>query len=129
MTTVVASLAAAGTAFSMRAWAHSDPRFKLALVTNMIKLWSQHHVAIRRPAEYYVHELDLEVKNSLVNGTSALDPDVSVGAAFRTIAVMDCDWDDGRDRLASAKEWLGPEMEMVRQRYPEKYKRLRNGCK
>ena len=53
-----------------------------------------------------------------------------LGMALKTIAVMDCDWDNGKDRFKDAREFMGEALfDFYKNRYPEKYRRLVNECR
>lgn len=113
--------------FSMREWAAKDHAYKLQLVTAMIQALKP-QVTLRLPADYYVAELDKLAENDVSNGNpQALDS--SWGFSWKTIAVMDCDWDNGQDRLQYAQKLMGPDIfAFFKKHYPDKYRRLAQGC-
>jgi hypothetical protein len=64
------------------------------------------------------------VQNSIKNGEEA-GIDNSFGATLKIIAIMEGDWDNGRNKLEYAKEFMGPVVfEDFIKRYPTKYKKL-----
>jgi hypothetical protein len=87
------------------------------------------HVMVRLPREYYVSEVDHLVETIIKNrDDSALK--TSTGATLKAIAVMDCDWDNGKDRITFAHEFLGnARFSSFRKDYPEKYQKLVEGCR
>ena len=94
-----------------------------------IQFAAENHVTLQLPVEHYVNELDLLVKNSIANG-DVTGLKGSVGVSLKTIAVMDCDWNDGADRFETARKFMGEEiLNNMKLLYPDKYERLRNGCK
>lgn len=124
------TVAYAETKFSMRQWTQLDPAKKLAVITVAIQDEAANKVFIRLPPGHYVEALDELAANTVANGNGGDLDSQSVGVTFKTIAVMDCDWDNGRDRLEFAKQLMGPKIFAVFQDgYPDKYKRLVNGCR
>ena len=64
---------------------------------------------------------------------------MNLGNIFKTIAVMEGDYDNGKDKVAVAKEYMGEDgFQMYQRMYPEKYEKqwntknfltsLRNTC-
>ena len=113
--------------FSLRVWTTQDPAYKLQLVSALIQSMKD-KITMRLPAAYYVAELDKLAKNDVSNGhPEALD--YPWGISFKTIAVMDCDWDNGQDRLQFAQRFLGPDnFATFKKDYPDKYQKLAQGC-
>lgn len=113
--------------FSMREWTAKDHAYKLKLVTALIKSMKD-KITIRLPADYYVTELDKLAKNDVSNGhPEALDYPWAI--SFKTIAVMDCDWDNGQDRLQFAQGFMGADVfATFKKNYPDKYQKLTQGC-
>jgi len=118
----------AETAFSLEAWMSKDPEFKLGLVQQWIAVAKDDGVTIRLPAAYYVVEIDSLISNSIANDdVEGLKE--SLGVSLKTIAIMDCDWDDGTNRLQAAAAYLGEEnLVAIREIYPDKYALLENDC-
>ena len=115
------------TAFSLRDWMKQDQEFKVELITDLTGLFeSKDGVSIRLPATYYVRELDLLAKNIVENGSSkALDE--GMVHHFKTISIMDGDWDNGQDKVVLAREHMGEELfEQFKKVHPEKYENLIN---
>ncbi|MDA8125288.1 MAG: hypothetical protein M0009_08890 [Deltaproteobacteria bacterium] len=109
---VVAVEAFAGekkTAFALRDWMGKNETFKTQLVTSFIAAAKNDRVTIRLPVEYYVREIDLLIRNSIANGEEQ-GLDNSWAISFKTIAAMEGDWDNGKDKLEFAKELMGPEI-------------------
>jgi hypothetical protein len=112
------------TIFSMRDWMAKDEDFKQQIIRSYIKAAKEDHVIIRLPAEYYKKEMESLVQNSIKNGEEA-GIDNSFGATLKIIAIMEGDWDNGRNKLEYAKEFMGPVVfEDFIKRYPTKYKKL-----
>ncbi|NLD39088.1 MAG: hypothetical protein GX654_19685 [Desulfatiglans sp.] len=112
------------TAFSMRDWMEKDNGFKTKLVNEFISVAKKNGVLIRLPVEYYVKEIDLLIQNSINNGNEhALDNSWAI--SFKTIAAMEGDWDNGKDKLLFAQELMGSELfKQFIKMYPDKYEKL-----
>lgn len=117
------------TVFSLEAWMKQDKGFKLTLTKAFIDVAKEDKVILRLPVEYYVKEIDSLVENSIKNRDDA-GLKTSVGIALKTVAIMDCDWDSGKNRLDEARAFLGETyFEFYKKNYPEKYQKLVNGCR
>jgi hypothetical protein len=115
------------TAFSLEDWMKKDYNFKIDLVKGFIEFAKKEKITIRLSPEYYVREIDSLIANTIQSGDD-LTP--SLGVSLKTIAVMDCDWDNGKDPLEEARALMGKAIfEDFRKNYPEKYGKLANGCR
>lgn len=113
------------TIFTLRDWMAKDNDFKHKLVQAYINAAKEDKVNMRLPVDYYVKEIDLLIQTSIKNGEEA-GIDNSFGVTLKTIAVMEGDWGNGRNRLEFAKEFMGPAVfEDFIKRYPAKYKKLK----
>lgn len=125
-TTAPSAATAAGgkSRFPVREWSKLPPERKLAVITGAIELARRDGTEIRLPASYYVSQIDA-LSRAYERAGSEAGLDSSVGATFRTIAVMEGDWDDGEGEVEQARRILGPEdFEHFKARYPDKYRRL-----
>lgn len=126
---VVAGVFAKGqkTSFSLRDWMGQDKAYKITLITQLTSLFeSKDGVFIRLPAEYYVKELDSLAKNMAEDWDDG-DLDVGMVHHFKTISIMDGDWDNGQDKIVLAREHMGEEFfELFKKKYPKKYENLIN---
>ena len=127
--TVPCSNSIGQSAFTLETWRNQDHAFKLTLVKAVFNVAQKDHVMVRLPREYYVSEVDHLVETIMKNrDDSALK--TSTGATLKAIAVMDCDWDNGKDRITFAHEFLGnARFSSLRKDYPEKYQKLVEGCR
>jgi hypothetical protein len=123
------AVSAADGDLSFKDWQAADQKSKLHFMTLLILAVNHDSTVVRLPATYYVRELDSLVANTEANeGEAGMAQ--SIGYSFKTIAVMDCDWDNGQDRLEYAKKLMGPDIFAVFQKnYPDKYRRIVNGCR
>jgi len=113
------------TVFSLRDWMAKDDDFKHKLVKAYINAANEDNVKMRLSVDYYVKEIDLLIQQSIKNGEQA-GLDNSFGIALKTIAIMEGDFDNGKNKLELAKEFMGPIVfEDFMKRHPDKYKKLR----
>ena len=83
-------------------WMHMPRETKIQLVDELKKQFKEKSNAIiKKPSEFYVREID-EVITSDPNAVN-----YKLTIIFRTIAVMEYDFDEGIDKEESAKNWLG----------------------
>jgi len=130
MLVLVSEIAYPETKFTMRQWMQLDPTTKLAVIDVAIKNFANKKVLIRLPASHYVEELDGLAANTIANGNGDSLDGQSVAVSFKTIAVMDCDWDNGQNPLEFAKQLMGPKIfARFQVDFPEKYLLLTKGCR
>src|SRR6266516_1509879 len=111
--------------FNCTQWRDLSPEVKRQLMSALIALAKQRDmVTIRLTPEYYVHELDALINRYVsTNNQDALKG--SVGIAWKTIVVMEGDWDSGEDPLDYAQKFMGKELfDTFRKIYPDKYQHL-----
>ena len=111
--------------FNRTQWRDLSREMKLPLMQALISLAKQREgVTIRLSAEYYVRELDTLI-NRYVNTNNQEALKGPVGIAWKTIVVMEGDWDNGEDPLDYAQKFMGRELfDTFRQMYPDKYQHL-----
>ena len=103
-------------------WIMVDDKARLSFIDNLREFNKKDGVIIRLPSEYYVREITDDIYNSIVNGDIVV---MELGNIFKTIAIMEGDYDNGRDKVAVAKEYMGEEgFQMYQRMYPEKYEKL-----
>ena len=103
-------------------WIMVDDKARLSFIDNLREFNKKDGVIIRLPSEYYVREITDDIYNSIVNGDIVV---MELGNIFKTIAIMEGDYDNGRDKVAVAKEYMGEEgFQMYQGMYPEKYEKL-----
>ncbi len=110
--------------FTLKNWTGLDSPSKVSVINGVIRRAKEDSIILRLPAEYYVKEID----SMATRATEKDDPQglaAPVGTIIHTLAAMEGDWDNGEDRLAHARKWMGPDdFEFFRQHYPDKYTRL-----
>jgi hypothetical protein len=103
-------------------WIIIDNKTRLALIDNLRELNYKDGVIIRLPSEYYAGEITDDIYNSIVKGDIVV---MELGNVFKTIAIMEGDYDNGKDKVAVAKEYMGEDgFQMYQRMYPEKYEKL-----
>ncbi|MCK5706596.1 MAG: hypothetical protein KAI43_02995 [Candidatus Aureabacteria bacterium] len=98
---------------------------KINLINFLKKTYKDDGVFIKKPAELYVDEINTVIYNSL-NGDFVFGRDKKgVGVIFKTIAIMDGDFDNGENKLKLLKEWFGPEQtKRIKKYFPGKIEKL-----
>ena len=110
--------------FPVREWSKLSHDQKIGVISRAIELARQDGTRIRLPAAYYVREIDA-LRQSYVDTGNEAALDTPVGLNFKTIAVLEGDWDDGEGRVEQARRLLGPGLfEEFKARSPEKYRHL-----
>jgi len=110
--------------FPVREWSKLPEDRKLAIITGAIQFARRDGTEIRLPATYYVAQIDA-LSRAYASAGNEEGLDSSVGATFRTIAIMEGDWDDDEGKVEQARRLLGPDLfEHFKVHYPEKYRRL-----
>lgn len=103
-------------------WIMIDNNARLSIIDNFRELNKREGIIIRLPSEYYAREITDDIYNSIVNGDVVV---MELGNIFKTIAVMEGDYDNGKDKVAFAKEYMGEDgFRMYQRLYPEKYEKL-----
>ncbi len=99
-----------GKCSSMWVWMHLDKEYKIDLIDNLKRMFKEKsNVTISKPTEYYVQAIDDMIAN---------DPKTEqfkLGVVFKTIAIIEYDFDEGIDQDETAKKWLGNYYETVKE--------------
>ena len=111
---------------SMTFWLLIERQDKISTTDMLIKMFeAKENVIIRKSATYYVDEINGVLYNSIKNGDIVNFKNKGLGSIFKTIAIMDGDFDNGQDKVELFKEWLGEDiLELYRQEHPDKYQKL-----
>ncbi len=98
---------------------------KVTLIDKLKDEFYRNGIIIRLPSNYYVNEINGVIYNGILKGDIDADVREGLGSIFKTIAVMDGDYDDGSDRIELLKQLIGDELfEKYKQMYPDKYRYL-----
>jgi hypothetical protein len=111
--------ASAQSKFSCGDWMTLPQEQKQPLIEAFIAQAKKDKVIMCLPAAYYVKELD-----ALIKTYDDAQRQSSLGATIHTIAAMEGDWGNGEDKLEHAKKWMGPNFEIFKEKYPDKYQKL-----
>lgn len=108
-------------------WILMTEEKKIPLIDALKEKFKADGIAIRNPSLYYAHEINGVIWNSIQGDKFFSARKKGAGLIFRTIAIMEGDFDDGSGRTAMElfKDWFGEEeVEWFKQTYPEKYQYL-----
>lgn len=110
---------------SITSWIAIDHKDKVAIIDRLKELFERDGIAIKLASEYYVNEMNGIIYNSIIRGEITPANKRGILNVFKTIAVMEGDYDNGKNKVELAKEYLGPDIfQMYKTMYPEKYKKL-----
>lgn len=87
-------------------------------------------VIIRHPSSHYVEQINNVIYQSILNGTYAFEGEEDFGTLFKSISIMEGDYDDGsgRSKIVIMEEYLKEEgVEWYRDINPKNYKYLIEG--
>lgn len=107
---------------SGKTWILIAREVKIRFAEEYMKVFKEEEGAtFRKPPEYYVDKVSTALCSDIINGTSSWEgPDVL--RLFKTIAVMEGDFDVGKGKVETLKEWLGEKgFEWYKEEFPEKY--------
>lgn len=91
-----------GKCSSVWVWLHISYRDKTGIVKAFKGMFREgEHVIIKKPASFYVEALDYVIANTPGSENFRLR------ALFKTIAVMECDFDEKVDKAVTARRWMG----------------------
>ncbi len=108
------------------AWILLEREQKIEIIDNLKKMFKdKSKVTIKLSSSYYVDEMNGVMFNSIKSGDIDETNKRGIGIMFRTIAMMDGDFDYGQKRVEELKEYMGDEIfSYYKKQYPEKYERL-----
>ena len=110
---------------SVNVWIVTPRDKKLEVVNALKALYSKDGVVLQLSNSYYVDEINGVLYNSLESGEKVFTSGKGIGHIVKTIAVMDGDYNNGKDKVELAKEVLGPDLfEFYKATYPKKYEKL-----
>jgi len=101
---------------------------KIKVVDNLKKMFKdKDNVTIKLPSAYYVDEINGVMYNSIKNGDIDETNKRGIGIMFKTIAMMDGDYDNGKNRIEELRKHVGEELfQIIKEKYPDKYEHLIN---
>lgn len=112
---------------TVNAWIAMTREDKLRIIDELKGAYYKKGVIIRLSNSYYVDEINGVLYNSFESGEPIFALGKGLGRIFKTIAVMDGDYDNGKNKVVLAKEVLGTDMfEFYKVTYPKKYEKLLN---
>ena len=115
-------------AFNLEDWPETAAELKPMYIKAIMEQAGVHKVSFKLPADFYLTELDrfaafaAEKKHRPYLKTS-------VAQNLATIAVINCDWNNGVPPLEFAQKYLGePQMELLKQFNEGAITKLQNNC-
>lgn len=110
---------------TITSWIVTNHKDKVSMMDHIRELYRKDGVTIRLSSEYYVTEINGVIYNSILKGDITPINMKGVGNIIKTIAIMEGDYDNGRNKVELAKEHMGQDIfQIYRIKYPEKYKKL-----
>ena len=110
---------------TVNAWIVMSRDKKLDVINVLKEFYSKDGVVIRLSNSYYVDEINGVLYNSLKKDEAVFASGKGMGHIVKTIAVMEGDYDNGKNEVELAKEVLGPDIfEFYKATYPKKYEKL-----
>lgn len=95
-------------------WVHLDRDTKLTLIEGLKQMFKEKsNVIICKPTQFYVDAI-----NEMIEADSEAQY-YKLGVIFKTIAIMEYDFDEGVDKDETARKWLGEDL----------YKAVRGGTR
>ena len=109
-------------------WLIIDRNTKSSLIDTLKKMFREKDgVIIKNPSGYYVDEINNVLYKSIMSEDNFVITKKGLGVIFKTIAVMEGDYDDGsgRSKVEILKDFLGEErFHWYKRNYPNKLKYL-----
>ena len=107
-------------------WILSERKEKVATIDSVKKMFlEKKSIIIKNPTEYYVNEINNVIYNSAKNDKYFITTKEGIGVIFRTIALQEGDFDNGKGKIETLREYMGEDkFEWYKETYPEKYQFL-----
>ena len=107
-------------------WILLEHKKKVALIDNIKKMFLEKRgVKINNPSEYYVDEINGVIYNSTKGDKYFSTSKEGLGVIFRTIALQEGDFDNGKGKVEALEESLGEDkFEWYKKEFPQKYQVL-----
>jgi len=107
-------------------WIMMERKKKIELIDTLKKMWlEKENTVIRLPASHYVDELNGVIYNNLSRENGFEELRRGLGAMFKTIALMDGDYDNGKSMVETLRNYSGEDLfEYFKVNFPDKYEKL-----
>lgn len=111
---------------SLATWLMMSRQQKVTIINGLKEMYLEKRgVTIKLPSSYYVDEINANIYNGILNNSVKVFEEKGIVIIFRTIAVMDGDYDEGGSILETAARMLTePIFEAYKLLFPEKYEYL-----
>jgi hypothetical protein len=98
---------------------------KKAVVDGLKENFRASGVVIEHPSDHYVSEINGIIYRSIITGDISSTNKKGLGTIFKTVALMDGDFDDGQNKIKALQDYIGQEkFEEYKKLYPDKYRHL-----
>lgn len=114
--------------FNLEDWPQTPASIKPVYVKAIMEQSGVHQVSFNKPAEFYTVELD---KFAAFAQAKNYRPylETSVAQNLATIAVVNCDWNNGVPPWEFAQKYLGTkQLELLKPLYGDAITKLQNNC-
>ena len=108
-------------------WFIMERKDKIALIDTLKEMFKEKGVTIKNPSAYYVDNINNVLYKSLLNEDFFVHTKKGIGTIFKTIAIMEGDYDDGsgRSKVEILKDFLGEKLfKWYEKNFPKKVKYL-----
>jgi len=108
---------------TLSAWVGFSQEDKIAILKVLIETFGKEGAVVKRSPVYYSREIDKILYNGLKSGT--FREMKGIGMIFKTIAILDGDFDNGEDPKVLLETWAPSEaIEAFKKNNPERYERV-----
>lgn len=103
-------------------WIALNREDKIELIERLKKLFKQDGIIISNTAVHYVDQINRVMISNIRARVDHQEGEPGIKRTFQTLAAMEGDYDDSRDKLEVLREFLGEEMlEFYKKDHPEQY--------
>ena len=108
------------------AWVILSREKKLEMINRLkARLKKEKGIIITKSAEFYVDEINSLIYNNIANGTVTKDKTSAVGYAFSFLAMISGDYDNGKSRVETLRNYIGEEeFRRFVESFPNSYENL-----
>ena len=89
------------------------------------KAFAEEGAVVRKTASFYVNQINIRIYHTLQENKSEYLEIIDLGILFKSLAIMEGDFDDGTNKIEQFKTWYGENgYEQLKENYPEKLEKL-----
>ena len=106
-------------------WIIYDRDEKKEMVNFLKKAFAEEGAVVRKTASFYVNQINIRIYHTLQENKSEYLEIIDLGILFKSLAIMEGDFDDGTNKIEQFKIWYGENgYEQLKENYPEKLEKL-----